>query len=146
MNVLLVYGSTGGNTQFLSEFVKLGLEDSGHVVTVKNVKHVDMNELKNFEALVLGSSTWNLDKLQGQLQQDWRARLDEFLQLDLQQKPVAVFGVGHYHYTFTAGAADRLIEGLQKVNGKLVQPVFRVDDVVDLFSEQIRDWARGLFK
>lgn len=124
----------------------MGLVDVGHNVTVKNVKHVEMQELKSYDAIVLGSSTWNLEKLQGQLQQDWRARFDEFLKLDLQQKPVAVFGVGHYHYTFTAAAADRLVEGVQKVNGKLVAPVFKVDDVVDLFAEQTREWARSLFK
>ena len=51
---------------------------------------------------------------------------------NFEQWTVGVFGVGHYHYIFTARAVN------------LFDPIFKVGDVVDLFAEQIRAWASGL--
>lgn len=144
MNAIIVYGSTGGNTRFLSDFVKKGLEDVGIEVLMFDVKDISVDYFNSKDLIVLGSSTWNIGKQQGQLQHDWRPFYEQMIHYNFEQRPVGVFGVGHYQYTFTAGAADVLIEGVKKANGRLLEPVFRVDDVVDLFTEQVRAWASGL--
>jgi flavodoxin len=144
MKAIVVYGSTAGNTRFLAEYVKLGLIDGGCEVEIESVKRVDFVRMLSNDLIVLGSSTWNLGKEQGQLQHDWRERFEEFRSLDFEQRRVGVFGVGHYHYTFTARAADILAEAVKNSNGTLIEPVFKVDDVVDMFGENIRAWAHGL--
>jgi flavodoxin I len=144
MTAIVVYGSTTGNTRFLSEFVKLGLEDVGYEFLMFDVKDIRTDYFNSKDLIVLGSSTWNIGSTQGQLQHDWRSFIEEMKHYNFEQRPVGVFGVGHYHYTFTAGAADVLSEGVKQANGRLLDPVYKVDDVVDLFTEQIRAWASGL--
>jgi flavodoxin len=144
MKAIVVYGSTAGNTQFLAEYVRLGLVDGGCETEIESVKGIDFAKMLSYDLVVLGSSTWNLGKEQGQLQHDWRERFEEFKGLNFEGKRVGVFGVGHYHYTFTARAADILAEVVKNNNGVLLEPIFKVDDVVDLFGENIRAWAHGL--
>ncbi|GIW59853.1 MAG: flavodoxin [Patescibacteria group bacterium] len=144
MKAIVVYGSTAGNTRYLAEYVKLGLIDGGYDAEIESVKRIDFARMLSNDLIVLGSSTWNLGKEQGQLQHDWRERFEEFKSLNFERRRVGVFGVGHYHYTFTARAADILVESVKKSNGVVVEPIFKVDDVADLFSENIRAWAHGL--
>lgn len=144
MTAIVVYGSTSGNTRFLSDFVRMGLEDVGYEVLVFNVKDIRVDYFNAKDLIVLGSSTWNIGKQQGQLQHDWRPFYEQMVQYNFEQRPVGIFGVGHYHYTFTAGAADVLADGVKKANGRILDPIYRVDDVVDLFTKNIRSWASGL--
>jgi flavodoxin I len=143
---LIVYGSTSGNTAYASQFVQAGLESAGHEVVRKDVRTASIDELKDYDLVVLGSSTWDKDhlKLQGQLQVDMQPFADQLASYDFNQKPVAVFGLGHYSYTFTANAANILSDIVQKNNGRLVGDVFKVDDVVDLFTERLEEWAKTL--
>ncbi len=153
---LVIYGSTSGNTAFLAQFVKAGLEKGGFEVTVKDVKNASIDELKNYDLVVLGSSTWDGKRqdglngkdqnknIQGNLQVDMKPFAGQLQTYDFGQKPVAVFGVGHYSYTFTCNAAVLLEETVKKANGKLVGTVFKVIDVADLYTDAIEQWASEL--
>jgi flavodoxin I len=141
---LIIFGSTGGSTAFISQFVQSGLESSGYEVTRKDVRKASVDELKNFDLVVLGCSTWDMGKLQGQLQIDMRPFVEQLKGYDFKGQPVAVFGLGHYSYTFTCNAANILTEAVRVSNGKLVAETFKIDDVADLFSDKIEEWAKGI--
>ena len=153
MTALILYGTTSGNTGFLSQFVESGLVNAGYEVVRKNVKEAEVGELLNYDLVVLGSSTWDGPKqeglsqreqsahVQGRLQVDMRAFVEKMNGFDLQQKPVAAFGVGHYSYTYTCNAANLLEEVVTKGNGRLVAETFRVTDVPDLSVDAIEAWA-----
>lgn len=153
---IIIYGSTSGNAAFLGQFVKIGLESSGYETVLKNVKNATLDELKDYDLVVLGSSTWDGKKhenatgkdqnkyIQGNLQVDMRQFNDQLQLYDFGQKAVAVYGVGHYSYTFTCNAANILEESVKKANGRLVGDVFRVVDVVDLYTDAITQWASEL--
>lgn len=141
MTALIVYATNGGNTALLSQFVQAGLEKSGYQVTRKNVKETSIDELANYDLVVLGSSTWDEGKLQGRLHVDMRPFVEQLKNYDFAGKPVAVFGLGHYSYTFTCNAAKLLTEAVEGSHGRLVTEPFKVDDVVDLFTDSAEEWA-----
>ena len=59
--ILLLSGSTTGNTEDLSEHVAAGLEGEIVDVTVKNVREAGVDELADYDAIVLGCSTWGAE-------------------------------------------------------------------------------------
>jgi flavodoxin I len=150
---LVVFGSTSGNTAFLAQYVAAGLEKAGYEVNVVNVKNAHVSDFDNYDLVVLGSSTWDGPKqeglsgkdqnknIQGNLQLDMKVFAKEVEQYDFKGKAVAVFGVGHHSYTFTANAANLLEELVKQRNGTLVCASFRVTDVPDLYSDAIEQWA-----
>ncbi|MDQ3099148.1 MAG: flavodoxin domain-containing protein [bacterium] len=153
---IVIYGSTSGNTAFLAQFVKAGLETGGFEVVVKNVKNASIEEFKDYDLVVLGSSTWDGKRqdglsgkeqnknVQGNLQIDMKSLAVQLSTYDFVQRPVALFGVGHYSYTFTCNAALLLEELVKKANGRLIGDVFKVIDVADLYTDAIEQWASEL--
>lgn len=146
LKAIIIYGSTGGNTAYASKFVEAGLVEAGYQVVRKDVRQASVKELKDYDLVVLGSSTWDKDhlKLQGQLQIDMRPFVEELKGYDFNQQSVAIFGLGHYSYTFTCNAANLLFEAVTAANGKIVAEVFKIDDVVDLFAEKLVEWAKNI--
>jgi flavodoxin I len=87
----LFYGSTNGATAAIAERIKEQFE-SAHQQPVEllDISEYYLEELADFDQLILGIPTWD----RGQLQRDWEAILEEFDQLDLSRKRVAIFGLG----------------------------------------------------
>ena len=57
VKAILIYGSTTGNTEALSEHVAAGLKQGGADVTVKDVSNTGIEELASYDAIVFGCST-----------------------------------------------------------------------------------------
>lgn len=85
MTIAVVYGSTTGMTEEAAGKIakKLG-------AVCLNVAEALPEELKKYDALLLGSSTWGA----GDLQDDWEAFLPKLRAMNLKGKKVAVFGTG----------------------------------------------------
>ncbi len=84
----IFYGSTTGNTEQAARAIAdaLGVDGSD----VINVGEASADQLRNYDLLILGSSTWGI----GDLQDDWESIIDEVRGEDLSGKKVAVFGTG----------------------------------------------------
>lgn len=79
---ILIYGSTTGNTEELSEHVASGLKQAGVDVTVENVIDANIEELNDYDAIVFGCSTWGI----GELQDDFLDFNDEIEKISLDGK------------------------------------------------------------
>lgn len=91
LRIGLFFGSTDGNTQRVAQLIQAYLVTQTDVqVELFDVADYYLETLLDFDYLLLGVPTWN----HGQLQQDWEAVFDEFDQLDLSNKTVALFGLG----------------------------------------------------
>ncbi len=89
--IALFYGSTEGHTAAIAEQIQAEFADSGlATVELFDVAEFYLDEMLEFDQIILGISTWNT----GQLQRDWETVFDEFDTLDLQGKQVALFGLG----------------------------------------------------
>ncbi len=86
----LFYGSTSGFTEKVAEQIA-ELLGKTHEVDLTSMEDIgDLDDLLEYDNLVLGSSTWG----QGDLQNDWRDPYTEMDDADFSGKTVALFGTG----------------------------------------------------
>jgi len=138
--ILIVYGSTTGNTEIVAEQVSDILKDKGADVTMKNVVDATVAELGNgYDLTVLGSSTWGDDDIE--FQEDFAVFYDEMDKADLKGKKIALFGCGDSSYEHFCGAVDLLEEKTETLGGKIVGEPLRIDGDPEESSSDIDDWA-----
>ena len=90
-SIAIVYGSTYGNTAEAAESLAQGLFDNYQVeLSLDGVNDADLTGLEDFDAILLGCSTWH----DGKLQDDWEFKFDELEKLNLTGKKIALFGAG----------------------------------------------------
>ena len=141
-NVLIIYGSTTGNTEDVATTIKESLEGASHNVTLHNVTDTSVSALEEgFDLYLLGSSTWGADEIE--FQEDF----DDFYQalmagVDLKGKSFAFFGCGDSGFARFCGAVDALEAQVAKLGGTQVCPSLRVDG--DPEEDEVAAWAAGL--
>jgi flavodoxin I len=87
----LFYGSTNGATATVAERIRAEFAQTYALeVELLDVAEISLEEMHDFAHIILGVPTWNI----GQLQRDWEAALDEFDEVDLVGRQVALFGLG----------------------------------------------------
>lgn len=105
MDCGIFYGSTTGNTATVSEEIKKRL--SSLEATMFDVSTLDSDEeLKMYDFLIFGASTWG----DGDLQDDWSDYLGKVSGIDLSNKIVAIFGLGDQE-----GYADCFVDGMREL-------------------------------
>ena len=88
MRILIFYGSTTGNTEEAAENIKEAMGDCvSHMV---DICKIEPEVLLNYDVLIFGVPTWDV----GQLQMDWETFLPRMEGLDLNNKKIALFGLG----------------------------------------------------
>ncbi len=115
----LFYGSTNGNTTAVAHLIQQEFrEQAGVAIELLDIADYYLEEMLEFDYLIIGIPTWNI----GQLQRDWEAVIDEFDDLSLQGKRAAVFGLGdQIGYPDTFGdAVFFLADKLQSQGAHLV--------------------------
>ena len=88
MNIGLFYGSTTCYTEMAAEKIQDQL--SNHQVTLFNLKESKLSQVKDFNILILGISTWDY----GEIQEDWESQWQDIIDIDLDGKIVALYGMG----------------------------------------------------
>jgi flavodoxin long chain len=87
----LFYGSTNGATASLAHRIQAQLSlQTGLGVDVLDVAEFYLEDMLDYDLLIVGVPTWNT----GQLQRDWEAVVDEFDGMDLKGRVAALFGLG----------------------------------------------------
>jgi flavodoxin I len=167
----LFYGSTDGHTAAAAAHLKTELDglartEGAPPVELFDVADYYLEEMLDFDCLVLGVPTWH----HGQLQRDWEGVLDEFAGLDLHGKRAAVFGLGDqlgYPDTF-ADALFFIADALRSRGAALVGAwpldgyTFRASWAVadgrflglvldehnqgDLTGERLKTWAQQIWR
>lgn len=138
---IIVYGSTMGNTEELANHVAELLEDK-YDLSLKEVSTVDAEELKEYELILLGSSTWGA----GELQDDFIDLYEELVDIDLSNNKAAVFGPGDRAYgDMFCQAVDTLEERLEDLGAEIVLDSFKWDgEIDDEALKEVKAWAEKL--
>lgn len=107
----IFFGSSTGATAAAADLIRQGFtHDYAVDVELLDVADFYLDEMMEYDYLIVGIPTWNI----GQLQRDWEAVIEEFDQIDLTGKQAALFGLGDqigYPDTFVDAmvfVADRL--------------------------------------
>lgn len=138
--VLIVYGTTTGNTAMVAEQITKVMQENGIEVITKNVIDTMITELGNgYDLTLLGSSTWGDDEIE--FQEDFEPFFYELDKADLNDKKVAIFGCGDSGYEYFCGAVDMLEEKMDEIGAEMVGVSLRIDGDPDDYSSEISDWA-----
>ncbi len=103
MKILIVYGSNTGNTAYVAEIISSAFAE--HEVEIRNVLSVDIEEFKQYDLLIFGTSTWG----NGEAQKDWKEVLEKLDKSVIGGKLIALFGLGDsamFPEQFASGVRD----------------------------------------
>jgi len=115
MEITMIYGSDGGNTEDIATQIADKLDATVKSIDVSKATADDFTQAQN---LILGTSTWG----EGDLQSDWEDFIDELDSIDFSGKKVALFGLGDqdgYGDSFV-GAMSLLYEKVKEKGATIV--------------------------
>ena len=98
-NIGLFYGTTAGATEASAEAIQTAFNQfQPDLVSIHNIGAVKLDDLYNYDKLIIGVPTYNI----GELQDDWYLIYDDLETLALTGVQVALFGHGdQYGYPDT---------------------------------------------
>jgi len=145
MNIALFYGSLTGNTMLISEQLATHLQSKGHEVTMEDQSMVDVNNLRNFDLVIFGASTWG--------EGDANPTTESFLvtlndpSTDITDVKYAIFGLGDRSYEHFCGVVDRLEQTLQTKKAFQAHPSLRLEGFPDeSMQASIEKWIGEVLK
>lgn len=148
MNILLTYATNSGGTFLVGELIA-GVLRSKHNVEMKPVRELDWHALHNYEAIIIGSNTWDYQGKQGQPHEDFRPWLDDAKNVQYPGKKFAIYCLGDSSFTYFTGSAHHLEEMVSTMQGILAIPTLRIDG---FFYDEIKNrsytssWATRLLE
>ncbi len=141
-NAIVIYGTGAGNSLLVSEAIQSGLQESGVEATLKRVELASLDEVKNYDLIVMVSSTWN----EGELQDNFVPFHEEFIEAKgFEDKLFAVVGLGDSeNYDVYNTAADILEEAVGKVEGTLLVDPLKIDGDPYENLDDYKTWGEEL--
>ncbi|MEI6896164.1 MAG: flavodoxin FldB [Psychromonas sp.] len=88
MKIGLFYGSSTCYTEIVAEKIQASIGED--LVDIYNIKETGLSKINDYDILILGISTWDF----GELQEDWGNLWDEICNVKVNNKLVAIFGLG----------------------------------------------------
>ncbi|MCP4322421.1 MAG: flavodoxin FldB [Alteromonadales bacterium] len=88
MKIGLFYASSTCYTEIVAEKIQATIGEE--LVDIYNIKETGLSKMNDYDILILGISTWDY----GELQEDWGALWHEVCGLNVNNKLVALFGLG----------------------------------------------------
>lgn len=139
--ILIVYGSTLGNTEAVAEQIAGQAKDAGNDVVVKNAKGIDPVGLcKGYDLVVFGCSTWGQDELE--LQRDFIPLFEAFDKIGAKGVKVSVFGCGDDSYKYYCGAVDAISDKLAALGAHTVGDKLKINGEPDENTDAIETWTK----
>ncbi len=143
-NVLIVYGSTTGNTEYVATYIEKKLSADGFTVTNESADSVTASGLcEKYDIILFGCSTWGDEEIE--LQDDFIPLFDDFDNIGADGKKTGVFGCGDSSYTYFCGAVDAIEQKLTAMNAEVLDTL-KIDgdpqsekDSIDGFISKIVD-------
>jgi MioC protein len=143
-SVLIIFGSTGGNTELVTDKVSSVLGDEGHKIKVERAEKIDPKEIKGYKNIVFASSTYGHGLLQ-----DHMKKLFKKSDFDLENKKCAVIGLGDnkYNTEYVIESANILEDKIKERNGELIIETMRINKTpVPHLNDKVEKWAKKLSK
>ncbi len=145
MKAMIIFGSTTGNTEAMSEIVSKALEENEIETATVNVTDTSVDELKGDNDLVLlGCPAYGDDEVE--LQEDFEEFYEKMDGIDLSGKKFAVFAPGDSSYEHFCGSVDFLEEKIKALGGQIIEEGLKVDGDPDDSEDEIVEWSSGLAK
>ena len=142
-NILIVYGSTTGNTEWAAQALGRQFQAAGQEAEVLNAaRAVPAGLCQGRDLVVFGCSTWGQDEIE--LQDDFQPLFERFDQIGADGVKCAVFGCGDRDYTFFCGAVDVITERLAALGAQVLGEKLKINGDPSEAADSLDKWGRGL--
>src|SRR5690625_3875324 len=123
--ILLVYASITGNTEFLAEVIGNELLHQEHDVVVKTFDFdpIYVDEIDDYDAIVVGTHTWD----DGDLPYEVEDFYEDLEEVDITNKPFAIFGSADSFYATYGGAIDLIADRAHNLGARVLPNRLKVD-------------------
>jgi flavodoxin short chain len=143
--ILIVYGSTTGNTEWVAGELAKQFKAAGHEVNSKKAGDVQAAGLcQGYDLAAFGSSTWGQDEIE--LQEDFAALFEAFDQIGASGVKTAVFGCGDQDYTFFCGAVDAIADKLKALGSSVVGDKLKINADPGDSAAAIKAWGENILE
>jgi flavodoxin I len=124
-SVLIAFTSMSGNTEEMADIMEQTLEEQGADVTKLqiDIDEVDVFTLTDYDGILMGTYTWG----DGDIPYEIEDFYDELDDIDLEGKPVALFGSCDSIYTSFGAAIDTFKEKFKERGAEIVSESLKVD-------------------
>lgn len=142
-SILIIYGSTGGNTEMVAEKVAIVLAEKGNKVIKKRVEKSSPHEMSKFDLSILASPTYG----HGILQEDFIPFYKALQQTPLKNHRCAVIGLGDpkYDAQYHIESATILEDVIKKNEGQLILHALKISrSPVPHLDTKIKKWTEEL--
>jgi flavodoxin I len=120
---LIAYCSMSGNTEVIAEAIGKGISQAGANVEIKDVLMIDVNDLLEYDGILLGAYTWG----DGDLPDEFLDFYEDLGKISLKGKKAAAFGSCDSSYEHRGGAVDKLVEKLIELEADVVFEGLKID-------------------
>ena len=141
--ILIIFGSTGGNTELVVDKVTEILESKGHQVDIRRAEESSYEDFQDYDLYLLASPTYG----HGVLQHEFQKLADQLKNQDLSGKKFAVIGLGDQRYEkeYLLESAKILEKLVKDHKGELVHVSLRIlNTPVQYLDTTITAWAEQL--
>ncbi len=140
--ILIVYGSTTGNTEMVANWIKDALEASGEQADLFNATEIEPEVVSDYSLIILGSSTWGT----GEIQDDFAEFYDAMSYEHFKGKKVTVFGCGDSDMfpDYFCQAVDTIAEKAIVCGADVALEVLKIDGDIDSYKSDVEEWAKRL--
>jgi flavodoxin short chain len=142
-NILLVYGSTTGNTESVAKTLAKNFQAAGHEAQVLDAAKAEPAGLcQGRDLVVFGCSTWGQDEIV--LQDDFQPLFAGFDQIGAAGVRCAVFGCGDEDYTFFCGAVDAITDRLAALGAQVIGGKLKINGDPEQAGAAVDQWGQDL--
>lgn len=141
-NILMIYGSSTGNTQSMSHYLTDLLKKQGHYVRLEDVVDIDGNEVLKEESdvIFICVSTWGIEP--AELQEDFELFWKRVNKGILRDKKFVVIGMGDAYYPHFAVAKDMVEEDIKNNGGEIVDAGIKIQDPWEDYKGELQEIAK----
>lgn len=143
-NIQIVFGSNGGNTKMVCEYVASLLTEAGHQVKVDRCEHFPEDKLTGHDLLILACSTYEHGQLEDHFKISFWPRIQD---IDLNRQKCAVIGLGDSKYDtdYNIESGRILQHYVETHNGQLFVPNLMINkSPLPQLEDLARSWTTKL--
>lgn len=138
--VLIVFGSSTGNTESIAQKIGSHLSAAGIDATVKNATDVSAKGLaEGYDAVLLGCSAWGTDDLE--LQDDFLPLFEDMGSMGLEGRKVAAFASGDSEYEHFCGAVGAIESSAKDLGAVIITEGLKVEGDDSAAPDEIKAFA-----
>lgn len=140
MKVLIVYGSTTGNTAGIAEALGERMSAAGLETTVLNAAEATAEGLCNgYDAALFGCSAWGTDEVE--MQDDFNTLFEDFDAIGVSGKKAACFASGDSSFEHFCGAVDVIEDRLAALGAVIMEEGLKVEGDYAGSRDDVDGWC-----